>query len=312
MKTEDFGSAVAHDHLVNSSRWSREVVHSRARQHVASLADEYLAVSTSRDRRLFEVFLLDGYVTTTLSSVDPEHFEAALLAKIRLGMLITLCDDLADHPRYRNPELLNRIYEMRMTGPTASMLVRPVDRGAYEFASRLFRGIGALVGGLPHGVELERFLDYDICYFYQANRFSELLSTQAAFVSLDEAREVQHHNMGMIAAGTIDLMASSPFSFVDLGRCREVFRLGQRVARIANVLATYEREMAEGDRTNELTIAAARGAVDDYGCSLVREQEQKLADIAANERGVTTFDVHIYAQALRRLHEMHMSMKGII
>jgi hypothetical protein len=73
---------------------------------VELLAFKYEKIFSHRDRRLFTDFLVNGYRHTTLNTVSTELFEEVVYAKVCLGMIITLYDDLADHPKYYNPKLL--------------------------------------------------------------------------------------------------------------------------------------------------------------------------------------------------------------
>src|SRR3990167_2533466 len=65
-----------------------------------------------RQEYLFNHFLLKGYQLTTLSSVADEFFPDLLSAKLHLGMLITLLDDFADHPKFHQPQLLDKLYQL--------------------------------------------------------------------------------------------------------------------------------------------------------------------------------------------------------
>jgi len=284
-----------------------------ARREIGRLVDRYLATSSLRDRRLFEVLMLDGYYHTTLDSVDPQHFESALLAKLQLGMIITLCDDLADHPRHRDPQLLAALYRLNInsTAPHPD-LANERQRRTYELACSLMHELTLLVRDFPHGNELASLLAFDIHQFYQANRYAEIISDSPHLASLDELRVLGPHNMGMVPAYTIDLMASRGVDMSQLGRCREVFLLGQRVGRISNVLATYERELAEGDRTNELIVGATQRTLDEHRRGLFDEAERLIAEIEANKRAVTAFRVTSYVQSLRRLHTLYFAMRGIV
>src|ERR1700752_1519100 len=74
--------------------------------------NRYRKIITHRDDRLFTEFLPKGYDYTMLSSVDDSLYNKVALAKFHLGMLITLLDDFADHPKYHNPRLLKEIYKL--------------------------------------------------------------------------------------------------------------------------------------------------------------------------------------------------------
>lgn len=289
------------------------VISEHSRRAVDRLVDDYFAVSRLRDRRLFTEFLLEGNAHATLSSVEPRHFESALLAKLQLHMTIVLYDDLADHPRHADPELLAALYLLNIdVEPPRVYFADDNRRRTYDLAISLLQGIISLLRSFPLGQELAPMLAFDIHQFYQANRYAALISRAPHLASMEELRALGAHNMGLIASWTIDLMASPGIDRSQVGRCREIFALGQRVGRISNTLATHERELAEGDWTNELIVGSKNIALDDHRRLLSEEAERLLSEIAANERGVTAFDVGSYVDSLRRVQALHRDMQDII
>lgn len=284
------------------------------RAEVTRLIEPYLAVSGGRDRRLFEIFIFEGFQFVTLDIVEPEFYDDALLAKLCLATFIVLCDDLADNPKCRDTKLLAALYELNVDKPKVAppMFTDEGQHERYRLGSQLVQKLLASTRRLPRGELLLPVLAFDVQQFYQANRYAELLSSVPGMASLDEVRSLGPHNMGMVAAGTIDLMAARWPDLSQLGPCREVFLLGQRAGRICNVLATYEREIAEGDVTNEIVIGARGVSASEYRRRLMDEFERLLQEIVTNERKVTAFDVQEYARGLHRLYELHISMRGII
>ena len=63
-----------------------------------------------RKKELFLQFLPVGYTYVTLTCIDPELFFELLINKTKIGMLITLYDDLADNPKRKNSKLLKCFY----------------------------------------------------------------------------------------------------------------------------------------------------------------------------------------------------------
>lgn len=161
------------------------------RAKVGQLIDEYYAVSAVRDRRLFEDFLCNGFEMISLSSVESRFYDVGISAKMYMGMLIVLCDDLADNPRYRDPELLRSLYHLNVDCGLSAV---PEAIGGDErskilsLAHTMFGRLRNLVGELPNGESLLPVLAFDIEQFYQANRYAELISGFPEVANLDEAR----------------------------------------------------------------------------------------------------------------------------
>ena len=106
---------------------------------VESLIAAYMKANSLRPEVLFRQFLTTGYKHTTLNSVSSDLFNAAIYAKIHLGMMITLYDDFADHPQHRNPQLLSHLYQLNVgiDKPAPSSLAGQELKN-YELARLLF------------------------------------------------------------------------------------------------------------------------------------------------------------------------------
>jgi hypothetical protein len=276
-----------------------------------NLIGEYLAVSSIRSPALFRDFLPAGYQQTTLSSVPAEIRGVVVFAKVHIGMLITLYDDLADNPHYRNPRLLSELYALNV----ARDRVMPArfageERNVYELARYLFFSLARALEKFPHYDRLLIALRFDFEQFYCANRHAELISLVPEAANLEESRVLGPHNMGIVAAGTVDLMASREFEFSELGECRAIFLLGQRLGRISNLVHTLKRELAEGDLTNEICIAGREVPANIYQAKLLVEFKQKAK--AIRRKKLRSFDTAGYSQGLEALHALHSALEGKI
>ncbi len=248
----------------------------------------------------------------TLTSVSPKLSEIALLAKLYLTAIIVLLDDLADHPQHKNASLLRRLYKINLFSKQSPPHSSVEEDRIYAMVCELFLKLRCAIGELPHASTLAPFLEFDIDQFYQANRYSELISTYPEAASLIEVQVLGPNNMGITAIGVIDLMASPLFHPGDLGVCRDVFTLGQRAGRISNSLATFTRELAEGDVTNEIIVGARRTSECVYRCQILREFERLIDEILERGQAQRTFDSQQYRVGIQELHELHMAMVGTI
>lgn len=223
---------------------------------IRSLVQAYQTTDTKRHPRLFTEFLYPGYVMTTLPTVSPESFEEVILAKMQLGMLITLYDDLADNPHYYNPKLLRKLYSLTLedTDGHFDSNLKQNEKPIFELAQRLVLGIKTIVQQLPYGHILIDIINFDLEQIYLANKYSEKLTANPFLQNIYESKLYGPYNMGMVAAGMIDLVASPCLNLEHVGAMREVFALGQRMGRIANLCTTYDREIQENDFTNEAQI----------------------------------------------------------
>ncbi|MCC6810441.1 MAG: hypothetical protein IT381_23620 [Deltaproteobacteria bacterium] len=243
---------------------------------------------------------------------DPE---TQVKAKVLLGTLITLYDDLADDPRHRDSALLETLYQLPFRArPTASQpFVALVD----ELWACLMR---ALVR-LPHYPLLAPFFAFDVERFYAANRYCELVSDLPCASNQLENRTYVAHNMGIIIAGMIDLMATPVLHIPELGRIRALFYRAQEFARLSNVRATTERELRAGDLTSEISAAIleAGGRLDEnedaigpYAGALETEQLAILSALRTQSSGLQTFDGGRYVDAFVTLNALHFRLQSFI
>jgi hypothetical protein len=255
-----------------------------------------------RSPRLFRDFLPRGYALTALGPSGAAG-EAVLRAKVLLGSLITFHDDLADHPQCYDAEALAFLY-----GQTRQLPRAPLSRRRIAAAQRLERAMEAALADLEFYEDYAELLRFDLDQIFAANRYSALQRRYDGLGNLAEVRHFGPFNMGMIAAGTIDLMQLGTLRARDLAAVREATYLGQRAGRISNVVTTLERERREGDLTNEVFVAVA-GGYDGGGylTVLTAERRQLVAQIAALAPRTAAVDLKRYAAGVEALHHLHVA-----
>ena len=264
------------------------------------------ALNSSRNELLFTKFLPTGYQLTTLSSVSDHLFDPVISTKIRIGTLITLYDDFADHPKMRDIELLRQLYKIPFSGIESNS-----NHPAIRLASDLWKRVILSIQKFPNYKYLEQVFEFDVQQFYNANRYAELVSDNPYLANQRENRIYSPHNMGIIVAATIDLMASENLDFKELGRIRDFFHRAQDIARIMNVITTLDREVADNDVTGEIAAALLeRGhlqgdrvpiseqvkATDFYTPiiqELSTEQDDLFLNLRAKSPSIRTFDVSL-------------------
>ena len=273
---------------------------------VQDLVDKYLTVFTHRDPRLFTDFLVTGYRKTTLSCVDQHLREEVMYAKVCLGMLITLYDDLADNPGFFSPVLLKDLYRLGLDEIYYPKELNPT----HDLALHLFREMRETLRRFPRYMDYKPILSFDVKHIFLANQYSELMTAYPSIRNLSEGRSFGPYNMGMVAAGMIDLMASSRIETKELGKIREVLIQGQRIGRIGNVITTYEREKNEGDLTNEMLMHPQGISI--AKDELITELNLRLQSIKSETFKLNSINVLDYVKSLICLFELHQNMEGII
>ncbi len=265
-----------------------------------------------RNSVLFSDFLVKGYTCVTLSSVPQERFRDLLRAKVCLGSLITLYDDFADRPSQINPLLLGRLYDLKLTEHNSISNSNSCEVNVLLFAKSLLSEINVTLMEMPNYVLFHEILCFDLEQFYNANRFSSLLTTYPFINNSLEKRLHSHHNMGMIMVAMMDLMATEWIEMSEIGAMREVFLIGQRMGRIFNVLTTQKREALENDITGELSTYQSDQEVDLAKNKLRKEIEILHERVSTYSSHIKTFSVHGYLTGLRNLYQLHQDMEAMI
>jgi len=291
----------------------------------------YRSIIGYRDDRLFTRFLPQGYACTMLSAVDNQCREQVMSAKCHLGMLITLLDDFADHPQHYNSILLNEIYKIPLDRQNVNHeKLSPSELSVLQLADYLLAAIHSSLLELPHYAYLKQILQFDLQQFYQANRYSSLITSLPCLLNTDELIRLRPFNMGMVMAGMIDIAGSSTFNFSELGAARHVLHLGQRFGSLCNNLNTFSRELNEGDMTNELIAKAIeRRLITQDDCHHLSEEslaqklthlrlecEEEMGDIhvelAQYQQTIQSFSCKQYITGLVQLRALHEAMQGVI
>ena len=266
-----------------------------------------------RQEYLFNHFLLKGYQLTTLSSVADEFFPDLLSAKLHLGMLITLFDDFADHPKFNQPQLLDKLYQLPFfhRSPAGSSALDEIAQTDCVFSNAV---IGLAIdicedmikslSSLPHYACYSELFVFDLKQFYQCNRYFEELRIYPELRNLTEIQYYSSYNMGIVLVGIMDIMASPNFDMNELGISRELFILAQRYAKISNNLTTFDREISEQDYSSELLMVSENHAL--------KEQKILLQKMLAIQDKLKSFDAMKYIDSMKQLHNLHEESRGVI
>lgn len=273
---------------------------------------EYRQVIPYRSDLLFTEFLPRGYTMTTLSCVPDEHFHRVLFIKSVLGMFITLLDDFADNPELRNKELLNKLYRV----PFDDEFIKPescteTERKICDLALSLRSKMRSSIRFLPNFLSYYDVFKFDFEQVTRANQYSELMTDYPHIINPAECVQFGPYNMGMVLAGMIDLM-SCPNRSNPLGILRQAFIIGQRHARLSNVITTMGRERSERDCTNEIIgLSRYYGSSIEQQCELAQgEMSQLIREL--EQINTTQFDMRLYVRGLQDLHSLHSSLIGTI
>lgn len=271
---------------------------------------------------------LHGVGLTTLPCVSEELREHACDTKFLSGMLNVLLDDVSD--RKRNGELLDEL--LKVTGGCAGDFTRfsPADRQYAELTSRLWNEFWERVRGYPNYAAYKDLLQYDLTQLFNTVRYSHLVNDNLFLLNLIEHDNYSPQGMGLMSFSTVDLMCSDRFPRHELAALREAIWHAQWMARIGNLITTWQREIGDGDYSSgvfaravgrrDLTIEQLRSGKPDEIEAGVRRGEHEThflrrwnyhrERLRSMRPCIQTFDLNLVVEGLERLLLTELGSRG--
>lgn len=220
---------------------------------VAGFADAYDERIGDRGRRTWQWF--DCVEPDfRLACVDDEYGERVRATKGLATMFITVIDDVAEQhgDRATLEELLLVPVASRRADPTRE----GVDGEYVRFQQELWSAIRPRYEASPRADEFRDLLRFDLRQAFQSVDYSALLGQYPELASERELWTYDVHNMLLFVYTDIELANAPAFDRADLAAFRNVVAHVQRMNRIGNWIASWERELAEGDYSSGVVIRA--------------------------------------------------------
>lgn len=188
----------------------------------------------------------------TLSSVDRSLHIAARDTKFLIGMFNCLIDDVAD--QVHNHSFVRSLLTLTRGGTPVGET--PEECLVARFVTEVWQEIWRRAAQLPRFHEFEQLLAFDLRQLCTTVEHSDLTSQLPELVNQIEHDLYSSHGMMVTVAATVDLMASPGFDRHDLGGLRSVLWHAESMARIGNMVSTWEREIDDGDFSSGVFLEA--------------------------------------------------------
>ena len=227
-------------------------------ERVQPLADAYDERIADRGRSTWRWF--DAIEPEfRLSCVDDECGRRVRDAKVLATMFITVIDDVAERhgDRATLEELLAVPIDARSADPTRD----GVDGEYVRFQRELWDALLECYEESPRAEEFAALFRFDVRQALQSVDYSALLGRYPGLAGERELRTYDVYNMMLFPFADIDVANAPGFDRRDLSAVRDVVARGQRMARIGNWIASWERELAEGDYSSGVVIRALESGV---------------------------------------------------
>lgn len=302
------------------------IVAKRFSPWLAGWIDEYSRVG-QRGIYLWR-WCLHGVELTTLPCVPPELRADAADTKVLAGMLNVLFDDVAD--QQGNGELLNELLKITHQGQPDFGRFSPADRAYAEFTCRVWDEFWRRARRYPCYEVYRELLHYDLAQLFNTVRYSHLVNCNPYILNLVEHDDYSAQGMGLLSFATVDLMCTPGFPVHELGTLRQAIWHGQWMARIGNLISTWQREVKDRDYTSGVfarAVAASHVTIEQlmtgdpaeieraierggHEAHFLRRWRHHHAHLRAMQPHVSSVDLCAVAKGLERLLQTELVSRG--
>lgn len=191
---------------------------------------------------------LHGVELTTLACVRPALQGDVCDTKVLAGMLNVLVDDVAD--QRGQEDLLGEL--LKLTHHDVPRLAKfgAAERRYAEFTCEVWTEVRRRAKRYPCYDPYAALLQFDLAQLFNTVHYSHLVNSNPYILNVVEHDDYSPQGMGLLSFAMIDLMCSPEFSVTDLGRLREAMWHAQWMARIGNLMTTWQREVNDRDYTS--------------------------------------------------------------
>jgi len=194
---------------------------------------------------------------TTVPWVPEQRRLEARAAKFLAAVAVVIVDDIADlgQSHLELEEALALLGHAPAADATGALDAVLGDELAWVWSALRER-----TRRLPLQEALAPLLAFDWQMVFTANRYARLARDVPAISNPTENIEFAPHGIALLVFGTLDLMASPQLKLSDLRATRELVHAGQTLCELANMIATWRREIPDRDFGSRIfTVGLSRG-----------------------------------------------------
>jgi hypothetical protein len=191
---------------------------------------------------------LHGVELTTLSCVAESWRTHVCDTKVLGGILNVLIDDAADRPG--REALLAELFKLTYNESPRLRRFPVADRRYGEFTCEVWSAFRSRAKCYPCYDPYSPLLQFDLAQLFNTVRYSHLVNSNPYILNVVEHDDYSPQGMGLLGFAMLDLMCSPDFNMTDLGRLREAMWHAQWMARIGNLVTTWQREVKDRDYTS--------------------------------------------------------------
>ncbi len=238
-----------------------EITHITLPKEIASYAKKYQAAGGQRD--LFIVkWLYYCLKYFTLSCVNEEEKERIITLKIISTISVLIFDDFGDEDQ----DLASILEAMKLPYHSHQIQIENIsskNRDLFALAMETWQYYLSVIETYPRFAQFKDIIVYNYTQMVNSCLHSCLKNLHPAFINYVEAEIYEPHTMFMVFFTDTDLVATKKIITKEIGLMRELFWRSQRMGRIANCIATWQRELNSNDlSSNFLSFSVIHQNID--------------------------------------------------
>jgi hypothetical protein len=226
-------------------------------QEIEKWAKEYKNFGARNDFFLKFIYKLNQII-------DPFSISNKSILEIKtlIILFIILVDDVAE--KNINKNLLKQLIKIT-EGNIVNTNLTLKEKEYLNFATKLWKYIQKNIARFTFYENFKEIFYYDMKQVINAIEYSNLINKNLYLINKEEHWAYAPHTLQGLVNCTIDLMNLNNFDIKNLGRLRKIFLNAQKMARIANCLGTWEKEINENDFTNTVFTYAVESNLINIG-----------------------------------------------
>ncbi len=265
----------------------------------------------------------------SLPGVAEKYQRSTFEAKIISMIFVTLADDLVD--KYKDKEMFDEICKIPFNADFKIDKNLSLKQQKYlKSAQKVWDILEKEIRKYPRYEKFEELLKFDYQQVLNSLKFGYLLNKNLYLLNSDECEIYLPYNMQVFVNCDFDLMCLPNFDVKELGILRKIIKKSQTMARIANCLSTWEREVGENDflsfifvhavRNNIVTIKELKNEneikrkIKLSNCQkyLLDEWEENYSEIRNSMREVKSINISQYLKKSEMILKMYIISKGLV
>ena len=288
--------------------------------------DRYEQTVGDRDRLLWK-WLYHIIPTFQLSSVSERYAESARNANFGMSVYMTILDDITE--QHCDRPLFEEGRKIAFSNTRARTSTDDMDSDVLSLLDRVWEQTESFLTEGPRADEFREILEFDLRHSLNTMEYTRLVSADPRIASPQSIDRHDVYNMLLFIYTDIDLAFSPGFDRDELAAFRDLVWDAQRLARISNWVATWEREVHEGDYTSKVVLRAIeRGIVtvetlekatlegieriraSDIESELLAEWDRRYDTLRSGESTVSTVDTAAFIEGMRYIRTVDQALEG--